>query len=552
MDDRQEDRQELTERIAVLREYLTEGKMYVPEHLGDSFQDSLGAILYDDDGLVLPETVDGSVRALSLVISHQHFRKKLKDTVSVREVQEAYYRLVESLFSDLYSIMCDHNASPHAFAAWFVNQPDHVARNHDTLWDFVKTVKDFWENASPAIWAHAEDQDLVKAVFGGEIFPDTGRNPAHIIGVYVDTVILPDPFLKMLPLLQKQTERDRVYEIIRLAMHVLQHKTFVLAEIEPPLAVIVPDKFALEDWYRDHVLHFAQRAALCHAGRLFGREFSSTDEVEEFVSVYGSPAEIADAIERPELVMIDTAWSGTAADQIARLLETYGDVLPSDNAGLVIWFHIISRMTQASDVLRRSAEVRGVPIIQAPTSWRWLNWRLGYDAQQLSGRGESLHVVRALNEGVGAGLSFLGNVSIDALVELRQTGQLGEMRELLSSGLKEIVKADPSDFAATTSRVLANLRRAFKRHERTIEGLRRERRVFAGRDVGSLVAIGAVEIAAVISGDPLLAVAGVAAALSGGTPTVKDLKAKWQQIKDKSEAESTTVTALMFDRRGTQ
>ena len=52
------------------------------------------------DGLVDPESVSSRIRATALAVSHQKWREDEKKELSLREIQEVYFDLVESLFGE--------------------------------------------------------------------------------------------------------------------------------------------------------------------------------------------------------------------------------------------------------------------------------------------------------------------------------------------------------------------------------------------------------------------------------------------------------------------
>lgn len=64
----EEEVQDLTDRVFLLRTRLDEGKLHIAAHLVDCFRESLMAIRLRPDGLVDPATVDGRIRAMTLAI----------------------------------------------------------------------------------------------------------------------------------------------------------------------------------------------------------------------------------------------------------------------------------------------------------------------------------------------------------------------------------------------------------------------------------------------------------------------------------------------------
>ena len=81
--------------------------------------------------------------------------------------------------------------TPQRFAGWFASKPDQVEENVELFDEFLDRVESFWRDVGHVAWIHLEDSRQLKAVFAGEPFPNT--NPAAGAGLYVDTIVLPDP-----------------------------------------------------------------------------------------------------------------------------------------------------------------------------------------------------------------------------------------------------------------------------------------------------------------------------------------------------------------------
>ena len=85
------DVQHLTDRVFLLRESLDEGRLKIAAHLWDGFVTRLQKIRVGEDGLVLPGTVDGRIRALTtglrvLPVSPRRLRKRLASQISSKHI----------------------------------------------------------------------------------------------------------------------------------------------------------------------------------------------------------------------------------------------------------------------------------------------------------------------------------------------------------------------------------------------------------------------------------------------------------------------------------
>jgi hypothetical protein len=436
--------------VRLLREALETGKFHVASHLAADFEASLQRLRFDADGGVIADSVDARIR-MSAMMFLSRYREELKEAAPLEDIQEAYFARVVDAFGDLEKFRKEVQATPYEIAHWLESQDEIIEANATALLDFIEEIKDFWDHVAPPAWMQTQEQQTLKAVFSGEIFPDAGANPASMYGFYVDTVVLPDPFLKIADLMPIMSEKERVSEIARLGLQVLQFRDLALTHTDPPLLVILPDRFGLESDYQTSITDIATPDAVHHASKLFGREFVDSADVVDFVSTFKTPAAVADAIRRSEYLLFDTDWRGTPAEQIQRFVSSPFVVPDIDQPGVQLWAQIVGRMGQATDALIRSAEVGGVPVMHAPTSWRWFNWKLEHGGvDELSSEGqEHLHIVQALRTAAGDHFRWLGNIPAESLIAMRQEGALEDIRHLLSDGVAELAAAAPTNFVAT-------------------------------------------------------------------------------------------------------
>lgn len=544
------EREELHRRVNLLQEKLKEGKIKFAPHLVDGFWESMKRVRILPDGMVDPDTVDGRIRSLCLAIAYENDRQEWKDTVSLREIQEGYFQRADYAFGQLFEMMTKANADPYKFAAWFASDENRVIQTLPVIDEFYEEIMDFWENISEPTWIHLEDTFDSKAIFTGELFPDGSSNVASSTGLYFDTTILPDPFLRILPMVQFMGGEEKCYEIVRLALQLLSYKSLALADIDKPIVAVLPDRHQLEDGYREFINDCAVADSIQHTKTLFGQEIRDKDDLFAYYSHFKDANEVVKRLNNPDKLVFATEWDGSLAEQMMRLLAEQGEKLRIKTAGQAVFMHLISRFSQANDAFQRSLQLRGTPIIRAETSWIWYNQMLEYNAGNSDvGKLNDLHIARALNSTVKNEMPWMGNIPPDALIDIRKSGALDEIRELLSGGLKSLIEANPGNFYRTGDKVFENLDVAFRDHEKRIEELIAKQWKFAGRDIGSFVVVGGIELTAALTGLPMFGVFGAAAGMTGMIPNVKELKEKFKDLKaEESEIKNTGVGILLKNK----
>lgn len=544
------EREELHRRVMLLKEYLDAGKLHLMQSVAESIGASLLRVQIADDGLVDPATVDARVRSLSLTVTHMHAREQAKDAMSLRDIQEAFYANIETFFGPLYETMLKHSVSPHAIASDFADSEERVRSTESDVIELLASIREFWQRASFSAWTHCEDAHQLKGVFGGSLFPETHANVVSSCGLYLDTICLPDPLLMISTIAKFWEPQERLREVIRFGLELLRYREAVLAEVDPPIAVILPDLHEFDESYRQLISGISERDILKHTSILLGREFVSVAELREFTAQFENSGALVKALADPERLLFDSENDAPLETQIDQYIADEGRVLKLSRAGDVVYVNTLGRIQQASDVLHRSRRVHGVPLLDAETSWRYFNWKLEYDTQQdevLTHR--PFHVVRGLQHAAREKMEWLGRIPVDSLIEIRRKGALDEIRGILARGISDIASTNPSDFLETSNRVTTNIQQAFTRHRKNIEDLRKKKWRFAGRDIGSWVVVGTLEIAAAILGSPALAVGTIVATQVFDAPKLKDLPGKARELKKESAELRNSATGLLFRHR---
>lgn len=204
------DDDELRRRLELLRQRLDAGNFVVAPHLIDGFQQSLSAVRTREDGLVDIATVDSRVRSMAMMMAVMQDREDLKSAASLADIQHAYFQRIGSVFDGAYDLMLKHQGNPYSLSKAILKDEESVERNHRIIEPFLLDIEEFWGSISESAKYHLEDTSSLKGVFGGEIFPSYERNTASSSSLYLDTIILPDPFMKMRQQIRNSSKIDAV------------------------------------------------------------------------------------------------------------------------------------------------------------------------------------------------------------------------------------------------------------------------------------------------------------------------------------------------------
>lgn len=538
----------LRRRLKILQEKFEAGKVKIVEGL--DVEKSLLAIKQGPDGEVDLNTVDGLVRSMALAITAMHDREELKKQTSLSEIQIMYFKFIEENFGHFYKLMIEKNLTPHDVGRALTKSKDSIEGITKNLDEFLSVIDQFWEGLGEVAHIHIEDMHgNIKGVFGGDLFPSHDENIASKCGIYTDTIILPDPFLRSKHIFEHYSQENKAYYFIKHAMNILQYKELACAEVDIPIIAILPDRAALQEEERDFFHKLGKEDSLLHSAKLFGRDFESFEELMEFAqsldSVERAVAEIGDG----KRVLFDTEWSGDISSQLSQALKSdHYKPFGIESPGVLLALQSLGRMSVSNELLIKSRRLNGTPIIDAPTSWQYLAWKIEYDAEraEVESGTSDLHIMRGLQDLSLSEMEWIGNIPADALIDIRKQGAMDEIRNILGKGINDLVDTNPSNFHRSRDKIFENIHGAFGQHKQNIDELKAKQWKFAGKDIGSWLVVGSLGVAAAATGMPVWGLAAIAADQMLDAPKLKNIPQSIRDLADESNQVKKSPVGMLF------
>lgn len=547
----EEEIQDLTDRVFLLRQQLEAGKIHFAAHLVEDFRKSYESIRLRPDGLVDPTTVDGRIRAATLAIRAMKHRDEAKEAISLGDIQEAYFTLLSQQFGWLLDQMTKAGATPTQASRAMMHDQGFIKQMKVGLPELVKDLGEFWENVGDPGAYHLQDGTQLKATFAGDLFPAHWENAVSTAGLYIDTIVLPCPIMRIAPLLGVLPDEEVARLLVKHTLTAMTYREVATANITPPIALILPNP---EDFHTDtrrSLIARAEPGILKHGGYLFGRTFESLDELGEFCGTLESVEQVAAELKGGDRLLFDSEWDPNPLAQLARAMSERQPSIPGLDpavAGDHVLGSCYGRMPQALGAQENAARFGGTPLINAETSWRYYTWLLEYESIHSTvdlGKVTGAHIARALVSESDQNLAWLGNVPPTAVLEIRRSGLADELRQMLSVGVGDLVATNPQNYFRTADQVVENLDRAFSEHQRRLLDAQRNKLKLYGFDLGSFVATGAIAVTAALTSSPAL---GAVSGLLGisGLPNLKDLKSKFKAQAEEEKARRNSPTGILF------
>lgn len=534
----------LQHRLGLLKKALEERSIrMLPETA-----ESLKRVKLLPDGSFDLNTVDGKVRATALSVEAVQGSQQAQKALSLSEIQNTYFVFMDATFGELFNTMVKRQLTPHQAGLALSQSESTIKQLTKNLPDFLSRIEEFWNRCADVAYAHVADmsQQLI-AVFGGDLFPSNEENIASKCGIYTDTIVLPDPFIRSKPLFQMWNSQQQTYYLIKHGLNILQYKMLACADIKPPIVAVLPDFMGGEN-EKNFLSNLAKRDVTVHACKIFGRDFATFGELEEFSRSLTRVEDVVKAVADPSRLVLDVDWRGSVKKTIETAITEENFRRLGSIPGDILIKAMLGRLFVTNEHLGKAARLHGTPIIDAPTSWQYFVWKMEYDAHRIAKDIEApaLHIVRGLQSIAENQMEWLGRVPPEMLIEIRRTGAINEIRSILGAGVRELAVAGTNDFQSTTNKVLSNIQAAFELHKAKIRELRKKKWKFAGYEIGSWVVVGSLEVAAAATGYPLYGIATFAANQLFDIPRLKDIPKSFKNLVAESSQVRQSPVGLLF------
>jgi len=480
-----------------------------------------------------------------------HYRQETRKLASLSEIQNAYFNFLYNNFSHFYKIMIQRKLTPHECGLAATNNQGAIEEVKSFMGDVLDYIDQFWNELGGAAQIHIEDMhNNIKGVFGGDLFPAHNENIASKCGIYTDTIILPDPFLRSKHIFAMQDDSQKVYYFIKHAMNLLQYKELACADIDIPIAIVLPDISALDKDEREFNAKLGEQDSLVHYAKLFGRKFESFDDFLDFSSTLDTIERALLEIKEPERLLFDSSYGSDPKIQFQKMIDSAMiKNMGLSHVGEIIANMSFGRMATSNELLIKARRLNGIPIIDAPTSWQYFKWKLEYDSERMESitNLKDLHINKALLGLANKDMRWIGNIPPKALIEIRKTGAMDEIRHIISSDIGKLIDINPSNFHRTQDQIFNNLQEAFKKHQENLNHLSNKKWKFAGRDIGSWLVVGGIEVAAALTGTPAWGLAGLVASQLFDPPKLKDIPKSIKDLKEENDKINKSPVGILFN-----
>jgi hypothetical protein len=401
-----------------------------------------------------------------------------ESTLTVGDTQRTLFRHYEDLFYALIGTASDSVASVEEIKARMLERVRHSASA--LALDFnaaAGQLEEFYRENSISTFRSAKSLGGVKVVSGGQRqFGPSALAATRIAGLYCDTQLIPDP---VYPFFAGQLHLNALQLQLAINLfHILPLRPLVDAQLAEP-AVLIFQSFEEPLEEKDAItqagiasLLVSVVAPVCDpsiktAEELFEyarkheRNFLDTITRERlFIPPGGNAENVGSAEESVDVYLREL--KGIRDESLLNQMHR----LPR---GVLVLNGILERLRPQYHLIENASELGAQPLLSQPTHWYYFErcsraeTRVLVNEKILSQ--ESFDILRALQDD---SLTWLANIPVSGLAELRQRMEHADVREQLNKVTAHLTEAGPADLESVVKEVRHGLAMLIQRQQKAI------------------------------------------------------------------------------------
>lgn len=370
--------------------------------------------------------------------------------------------------------------------------------------------------------------------------------------LYTDSVVLADDIFNALLTHHKDNFPPCVFSgLIHSAINLLTIEDFFASDSEAQMCVLAPPlMWNLErKKLSDMINQLGKNELLSYSSDFFGRKFSSMNALQAFASSIKNCEHFFALARKPKMLTnpMGEQSSLKSLENLRMNFESrYGPSYPS----YLTYLHFLGvHNLHISNELYEFGNYQATLATDFKGVWNELfrivrndNENILKKQQKTSFTRESL-IISSLQQDE---LKWLGNIPLDKLLELREKGELADLRDFIGRNIKNIENASDEDFIEVGNQVRYNIEMALRKHDSEVKGLNEKyRRIIDLSAVGAVSCVVSGTIGFIASAFQPLALASAVL----GSPFLIQTYKEYLGYRDKYKELKTKPVAMLFDAK---
>lgn len=388
---------------------------------------------------------------------------------SAREIQRGYIELLESYINPLGK----EALNDHIYAGERYGSMPYLS---DVLLAYYEPlgndIAEYWKLYSKDLKQALSKSSDLKVCYSGDLSPSNALELTNKLGMYVDTILIPDPVLNITHQLSQISERNfYLRSIVRHAINMVKMKQLLEADGDMPIAAIYPSTKVFDRSFIEKIRNSSLEATRVYINQTFNLKLKKSDDAYEIMKEFKKPEDLIGLVRNQDNLIPD--WSvPTVKEGIIKFYESgkqmYSKEFARRSAGEVVYSYVLGRLMSFHDHFENCKELGAEPLYDSPNSWKMFTWYLGAsfpEGNLLTNEGLVANSIGINNP------QWIGNLPTEALVEARKRGELNEIRSTLTKNINRIKFTKPEDLESVTAQVQQNLKDEFEEHQKNLKDI---------------------------------------------------------------------------------
>lgn len=399
----------------------------------------------------------------------------------MQETQSELFRLFEDLFVSLLGVPSSSISSDKEIKDRLVERVE--TRGHDCFDDFdaaAGELQQFYLQHEDSMFSTAQAIGGVKVVTGGQRqYTASSLSATRTAGLYCDTQLIPDPIY---PFVTADLQLNAApLQLALVLYYLLSLRPLIDAQLPvPPVFVFPSFEEVLED---TDVVTQAGIATLAVkvVAPVCDATLTTIDELFDYAKRHET--QFLDAITREKLFISQGRNPfnvGTAQDEVKAYMANVRGIR-SDKAvslmeklplGTLALTGILERLRPQYHLMENAHELGAQPMLSRDAHWYYFERCAHAEVRELVNERilsrDSLDVMRALQDD---SLTWLANIPIEGLVELRRNQEHSELRQQLNKCTEQLASAGPVELESVTREVRHELAVLIQRQQKIIKDI---------------------------------------------------------------------------------
>jgi hypothetical protein len=310
-------------------------------------------------------------------------------------------------------------------------------------------------------------------------YPESTVNFLKKTALYSDTLVINDPILSELLAWEKRKtgELSTFNLVAQYAVRLLTMEKMFCSDIDPPICFLAPcSVLCLGNQVYGPTDEFIHEAIIPkYAGSIFDRNFISSQEVVEYLEKFGSFEEFSSTVKKSNVPFVNPDGSPVTKTDFLKVYDYYDDKYEDHfDLATALFLLLRGRFSAPAYDLSVSGSYASCFATDFKGVWRNFVWLLNHDNGEIAKQSRKKPLSRdtlVLQTLQNPNLSWLGNVPIEKIIEMRERGELQDMRDFLSRSVEEIQSVSDEEFLEVASEAEYKMQQTFLKHSHDVKSL---------------------------------------------------------------------------------